>query len=88
MGSAADGRPPIERRLLQYWGAFSDLHRRRQWQQGGPQPLSYTEMESYIRLKFRLKGPPQIRRLLRFVEELDDAFLNNFAEKQERKVKV
>ena len=88
VGGNASGGPPIDPRLLQYWRAFSDLHRRRQWQQGGPQPLAYTEMEAYIRLKFRLKKPPQVRRLLRFVEDLDDAFLNNFSEKQERKAKA
>ena len=74
-------RPRIPPMLAPYWRAFTDLHRRRQWHQSGPQPISYQEMESYARLKFRV-GLVQVQRMVRFIEDLDDAYLVHFAEKQ------
>lgn len=83
IGARANRRPLVPKALSQYWKAFLDLHKRRQWQQACPQPLTYTELKAYIELKFYSRKPEQVRRLLKFVEELDNAYLTDFSEKQE-----
>ena len=69
-------------RLIPYWNAFIDLSKRRdKTETGYPKPIKYQEMQSYISLKFNREAP-QVRRLLLFVEALDDAYLADFSEKQ------
>ena len=60
------------------------MHKRRRWSDSGPQPVPYVELQSYVGMKFRLP-PEQIRRLLLFTEALDDAYLADFAKKQQDK---
>lgn len=84
VGAGASQRPTIPKRLFPYWTAFVSLHERRGWSQSGPQPISYTELKSFIQLKFPYKGADQVRRLLKFAEELDNAYLADFADRRER----
>lgn len=83
---AAESRPNIPYRLQPYWSSFVYLHKRRQWFEGGPQPISMEAVKSYVDLGFRV-APEQIRRFLRFVDALDDVFLSNYAEGQKNKNK-
>jgi len=50
----------------------------------GPQPITYQEIAAYIGLKFQLKLD-QVIKLIRFTEELDDAYLKNYTEKNSAK---
>lgn len=84
LGPGAQAKPQLLPRLEVYWQAFLDLHRRRQWHASGPQPLTYQEMKAYIELKFPM-GKAQILRFLLFVEQLDDVYLSDYADKQEKK---
>jgi len=84
VGPRAVQRPRIPKRLSPYWEAFIAMHQRRQWSQAGPQAISYLEIRSFIELKFVHRGSSQLRRLLRFTEELDNAYLADYADRQER----
>lgn len=82
--SAGSGRPAIPKRLQIYWSAFATLHKRRQFAYSGPQPLSLTDIQSYINLCFGYDSSYNPK-LVRFVSAMDDAYLTNFFEKQSSK---
>jgi len=84
LGKSASLRPRLSPLLQVYYRAFLDLHRRRQWHMSGPQPITYQEIAAYIGLKFQLKLD-QVIKLIRFTEELDDAYLKNYTEKNSAK---
>jgi len=80
LGANASSNQELSPLLQVYYRAFLDLHRRRQWHTSGPQPITYQEMAAYIGLKFQMKFD-QVARLIRFTEDLDDAYIKNYAEK-------
>ena len=80
LGENAAARPEVSPLLQVYYRAFIDMHRRRQWHMSGPQPLTYQEIAAYVGIKFQM-GFDQVTRLVRFTEDLDDAYLSNYAEK-------
>lgn len=81
--SAQEGRPEIPQRLFIYWSAFIALHRRRQFAHMGPQPLSFSDIQSYITLCFNHQGSLNYRsRFIRFITAMDDAYLTDVVERQ------
>lgn len=82
--NASKRRVRVKPRLLLYWRGFVYLHRRRQWFDGGAQPITMGAIASYIQVS-SLGGQEQDRRFLKFVDALDDVFLTHVAEEQKQK---
>lgn len=87
LGKRASSRPQLLPHLSIYWRAFNRLHGRRRFDgMAGPQPIPYSEMESFIRLQFQMEWD-QVNRLIRYIEAMDDVYLADYAAKQEAKSK-
>lgn len=54
--------PPAAGSIL--WGAFNDLSARRSWNEHGPNPISYSEIEAWCRLTRTPLGPHHIAALV------------------------
>lgn len=74
----AGAAPRLTPRLQVYYKAFLDLHKRRQWHQSGPQPITYQEILAYVQVKFPLKSE-QLRRFALFVEEMDTTYIKDYS---------
>jgi len=85
LGPSADRvRPEIPRWLEAYWRGFLDLHGQRQLYEGGPQPLSFSDINAYSKLCLNL-APLQRRQFVRFTLALDKTFLQHYIDSQSKR---
>lgn len=79
--------PGVKKHLQVFWNSFFDLHRRRQWHQAGPQPISTTQMKDYLSGLTGKFSESQQPRFFMFISALDDTFIEVYAKKQKDKAK-
>lgn len=82
-----EDEPKLSPHLFWVWQAFTDLNYRRSAGMGGPQPISYTEIDAYCRLK-AIYSPGDRERLLRLIDPLDRAWMAKAHEEQAKKEKT
>lgn len=75
----AELEPPCEfPKLLSYiWAAFSVLNRRRSQGMNGPNPITFMEVDSWIKTTDQVIKPKDVETILK----LDDVFLKVLSEK-------
>ncbi|WP_428428240.1 phage tail assembly chaperone [Pararhizobium sp.] len=69
------GRPRLPAGGELYWQWFVDLHRARTWHMGGPNAISYVDIESYSRV---MRWPLQPHHV-EVITAMDQAFLSHYA---------
>lgn len=67
--------PPVPPVALSAWQAFDDLHAARPMSAQGVTPISYTELDAYV----RLTGAPLTPLDVQLVRVIDDAYLDEWA---------
>lgn len=65
------------------WEAFTILNRMRGVGYSGPQPISVTDLWSYIQMK-RIDDEDQVELLLAVIPELDSLFIADFHKNKEK----
>ena len=79
-----EDEPKLSPHLFWVWQAFTDLNYRRAAGMGGPQPISYTDMDAYCRLK-GIYAPGEREKLLRLIDPLDRLWMQKAHEEAEKK---
>ena len=75
---AAPKPPELPRGATQIWNAFAELHAARGGSGFGPLPISYAEIESYLRVSGERLAPWEVKAL----RGLDDQWLAARAKKE------
>lgn len=76
-----EDEPVLSSHLQWVWKAFTDLNYRRSAGFGGPLPITYSDIDSYCRLK-GIDLLVEREKLLRFIDALDRAYMADTYEKQ------
>ncbi len=71
---AAGGRPRLPDGADILWGAFLDLSKARSYHAAGPNPISFNEIEAWIRLMRWPLRPHHVA----IIRALDDSFIESF----------
>jgi hypothetical protein len=76
-------QPGLHPLILWVWEAYGILDKGRQWGHSGPQPILVSELEAYC----RLKDIEDRSDLVRYIQQMDSAYLKDYRVKAERKAK-
>lgn len=79
-------RPPfLPRHLEVYWEAFWYLSRRRSYNAGGPNPITVESIIALADNHQHSKVPGFKRRMLQYIADMDDCYLEHYYAQQQKK---